>query len=90
MEIANPEFIMQFLITNHSPVLAIEAREAVEKWGNVNDWRRAIGTGPFFLKEFVSGIFSDNGQNPIIGAVTNAILKTNSRTRTKLGSHITR
>jgi len=63
-KIANPEFIMQFLITNHSPVLAIEAREAVEKWGNVNDWRRAIGTGPFFLKEFVSGISATMVKNP--------------------------
>jgi peptide/nickel transport system substrate-binding protein len=63
-KITNPEFIMQFLITNHSPVLAIEAREAVEKWGNVNDWRRAIGTGPFFLKEFVSRSSATMVRNP--------------------------
>jgi ABC-type transport system substrate-binding protein len=33
----------------------IIAHEAVEKWGDLNDWHRAIGTGPFILKDFVSG-----------------------------------
>ena len=49
----NPPFIIETMITNHSPALAIEAREAVEKWGDVRDWHHAIGTGPFILKDFV-------------------------------------
>ncbi len=34
---------------------AIAARDAIEKWGNVQDWRHQIGTGPFILKDYVSG-----------------------------------
>lgn len=34
---------------------AIAAREAIEKWGNLQDWQRQIGTGPFILKDYVSG-----------------------------------
>jgi peptide/nickel transport system substrate-binding protein len=49
----NPAFIIETLMTNHSPSLAIEPREAVEKWGDVNDWHHAIGTGPFILQDFV-------------------------------------
>jgi peptide/nickel transport system substrate-binding protein len=33
----------------------IEAPEVVKQYGDVNDWRRAVGTGPFILKDFVSG-----------------------------------
>jgi peptide/nickel transport system substrate-binding protein len=28
--------------------------EAVRQWGDVRDWHHAIGTGPFFLQDFVS------------------------------------
>ena len=51
----NPEFISETVVTVHSPTAAIEAREVVEKFGNLDDWHHAIGTGPFILKEFVSG-----------------------------------
>jgi len=33
----------------------IENPEAVKKWGDLSDWHHAIGTGSFFMKEFVSG-----------------------------------
>jgi len=62
--IKNPEFILELLVTNHSPELVIEAREAVEKWGDVNDWHHAIGTGPFILKEFVPGGSATLVRNP--------------------------
>ena len=32
---------------------SLEAREVVEKWGDLNDWHHAIGTGPFILKDYV-------------------------------------
>ena len=60
----NPEFITETLVTVHSPTAAIEAREAVEKWGNLDDWHHAIGTGPFILKDFVSGISATLVKNP--------------------------
>jgi len=52
--ISNPEFIMETLYAV-SPALCMENPEAVKKWGNLNDWHHAIGTGPFILKDFVSG-----------------------------------
>lgn len=44
--------------------LALVAREAVEKWGNLEDWRNAIGTGPFILKDYTSGSSMDFTKNP--------------------------
>ena len=32
----------------------LEAKEAVDKWGDLNDWHHAIGTGPFILTDYVS------------------------------------
>lgn len=39
-------------------------REAVEKWGNLDDWRHAVGTGPWILKDFVSGSSAEFVSNP--------------------------
>jgi len=36
----------------------------VEKWGSLDDWRHAIGTGPFILKEFDSGVSATMVKNP--------------------------
>ncbi len=33
----------------------IENPEAVQQWGNLNDWHHAIGTGPFILTDYVAG-----------------------------------
>ncbi len=35
-------------------LLSIMPRDAVEKYGNLNDWRNSIGTGSFILTDFVS------------------------------------
>ena len=53
-KITNPEVILE---TMTAPTIeqAIEAPEAVQLWGNLNDWHHAIGTGPFILKDYVSG-----------------------------------
>ncbi len=32
----------------------IMAREVVDKYGNLEDWRNAVGTGPFMLNDYVS------------------------------------
>ena len=42
----------------------LEAREAVEKWGDVSDWHHAVGTGPFILKDFVDGVSATLVRNP--------------------------
>jgi len=61
--IPNPEVIMEATQYHGSPG-AIEAREAVEKWGNLNDWRHTIGTGPLILKNFVPGSSVTLVKNP--------------------------
>jgi peptide/nickel transport system substrate-binding protein len=50
----NPEFVMEALY-GVMQRQCIENPEAVKKWGNLTDWNHAIGTGPFILKNFLSG-----------------------------------
>ena len=53
LRITNQEAIMETLHgVGQEPCL--ENPEAVKKWGDVSDWRHAVGTGPFILKDFVS------------------------------------
>ena len=47
-----------------NPTQCLENPEAVKKWGNLNDWHHAIGTGPFILKDFVSGSSATLIKNP--------------------------
>ena len=60
---ANPELIMVSLLALN-PSQVFEAREAVEKWGDLSDWHHAIGTGPFILKDFVSDNSATLIKNP--------------------------
>ena len=46
---------------------SLEPHEAVEKWGNLDDWHSAIGTGPFILKDFVPGSSATWSEIPITG-----------------------
>jgi peptide/nickel transport system substrate-binding protein len=50
----NTELIMEALHKVY-PSLCLENPDAVQKWGDLNDWHHAIGTGPFILQDFVSG-----------------------------------
>ena len=60
---ANPELIMVSLLAAN-PASVFEAREAVEKWGDLKDWHHTIGTGPFILKDFVSNSTATLIKNP--------------------------
>ena len=62
-KVSNPEYIMQSLLAPH-PGQVFEAREAVEKWGDVSDWHHAIGTVPFILQDFVPGSSATVIRNP--------------------------
>jgi peptide/nickel transport system substrate-binding protein len=42
----------------------IVAPEAVQQWGDLNDWHHAIGTGPFIMQDFVSGSSATLVRNP--------------------------
>jgi ABC-type transport system substrate-binding protein len=60
---ANPEHTIVSLLAPN-PTQVFEAREAVEKWGDLSDWHHAIGTGPFILQDFVSGRSATLAKNP--------------------------
>jgi len=47
----------------------IEAKEAVDKWGDLTDWHHAVGTGPFIMKDLVSGASVTLSKNPNYWAV---------------------
>ena len=49
----SPELMIE-RIHDISQASCLENPEAVKKWGDVNDWHHAIGTGPFILKNFIS------------------------------------
>ena len=53
-KVPNSEFIMEALY-GVMQRQCIENPEAVKQWGDLRDWHHAVGTGPFFLKDFVSG-----------------------------------
>ena len=59
----NPDFIMETL---HNVGLAqcLENRDVVKKWGDMRDWRHAIGTGPFILQDFLPGNSATLVKNP--------------------------
>ena len=42
----------------------IVAPEVVKKYGNQEDWKTSVGTGPFYLDDFVSGSVSTLNRNP--------------------------
>jgi peptide/nickel transport system substrate-binding protein len=52
--VTNPEIILETMQA-HGGDTCQENPEAVKQWGNLYDWHHAIGTGPFILKDFVSG-----------------------------------
>jgi peptide/nickel transport system substrate-binding protein len=63
LKITKPEAIMETLHgVGQEPCL--ENPEAVRKWGDVRDWRHAVGTGPFLLKGFIDNGYALLTKNP--------------------------
>jgi len=62
-KIPNPAFILETMITNHNPPRHCRAGSR-GKMGDVGDWRHAIGTGPFILQDFESGVGATLVRNP--------------------------
>jgi peptide/nickel transport system substrate-binding protein len=60
----NPELIEEDIMQTTSSAECIENPDAVKLYGDVNDWHHAIGTGPFILKDFVSGSSATMVKNP--------------------------
>ena len=61
--IANPEFILETLLGLGNDATTCPP-EAVQLWGNLQDWHHAIGTGAFILKDYVSGSSATMVRNP--------------------------
>ena len=53
----------RFLLDDHN-MESVYAREAIQLWGDINQWRRAIGSGPFIVKDYVAGSFIQYDRNP--------------------------
>lgn len=45
-------------------LLSIMPRDAIEEFGDLNDWHNSIGTGPFFLTDYVSNSSATLIRNP--------------------------
>ncbi len=52
------------VITLIPDYMCIFPKDAVEQFGNLNDWKNSIGTGPFMLTEFVPGSVVSFTRNP--------------------------
>ncbi len=52
------------VITLLPDYMCIFPKDAVEQFGNLNDWKNSIGTGPFLLTEFVPGSVVSFTRNP--------------------------
>lgn len=52
------------VITIIPDYMCIFPKDAVEQFGNLNDWKNSIGTGPFMLTEFVPGSSVTLTRNP--------------------------
>jgi ABC-type transport system substrate-binding protein len=61
---ANPEWVYECLMLSGTSENNIELPEAVAQWGDVNDWRHAIGTGPFILTDYVTASSATLTKNP--------------------------
>ena len=48
----------------HGPVYAPMAREVFEQYGDLADWKNAVGTGPFILTDYVAGSSATFEKNP--------------------------
>ena len=59
----NPEYVTENLEAPGASS-SIEDSDAVNLWGNLNDWHHAIGTGPFLLTDFVDSSAATFNKNP--------------------------
>jgi peptide/nickel transport system substrate-binding protein len=64
VKLKTPSFTQLSQMMEELPIGYTVAREMVEKWGGLNDWRAAIGTGPFTLTDYVTGSSVTLVRNP--------------------------
>ena len=61
---AYPSYDMREILLENLPGTQIVAREVVEKWGDMNDWKHVASTGPFMFEDYVTDSFMNLTKNP--------------------------
>jgi peptide/nickel transport system substrate-binding protein len=51
-------------ITHFGAYFRVVPHEVVEKYGNMGDWERSVGTGPYILKDYITGSVAELVRNP--------------------------
>jgi peptide/nickel transport system substrate-binding protein len=64
VKLKTPSFVQLSQMMEELPIGFIVPREMVEQWRGLNDWRAAIGTGPFILTDYVTGSCVSLVRNP--------------------------
>jgi peptide/nickel transport system substrate-binding protein len=52
------------IILDDNGMPSIVNKDAVEKWGDIQDWKHVVGAGPYILKDYVSGSSINFVKNP--------------------------
>ena len=52
------------IILDDNGMPSIVNRDAIEKWGDIQDWKHVVGAGPYILKDYVSGSSITFVKNP--------------------------
>ncbi len=63
-ELPQPSLAYIRMIFGEHPYSSIVPKEAVDLWGDLNDWTRVLGTGPFMVTDFVSATSTTEVRNP--------------------------
>jgi peptide/nickel transport system substrate-binding protein len=59
-----PLLALMMAVTRYNDTVMIVPEEVVKKYGNMDDWKTSVGTGPFMLTDFVSNSVSTLTRNP--------------------------
>jgi peptide/nickel transport system substrate-binding protein len=62
--VSKPSLAYLRMIFGEHPYSAIVPREAVEEWGDLNDWTQVLGTGPFMVTDYVTSSSMTEVKNP--------------------------
>jgi peptide/nickel transport system substrate-binding protein len=63
-KLSQPSLDQIRMIIDDNPYVAIVPRESVQQYGDLSDWRHAIGTGPFMIEDYTSASSLSAVRNP--------------------------
>ncbi len=59
-----PLSALMMAVTRYDDTVMMVPPEVVKKYGNMEDWKNSVGTGPFILSDFVSNSVATLARNP--------------------------